>query len=217
MSASCKIAGIGAQKGLGIIVFPSNGFNGGARDELAWGRLFATIELLAGSSLGSFAIVPQIHVINMPGVFNKFGIHFQYPENWTLETDEATPGRQMISLYSPGGAFWTVALTIAEDEPRELAKAALDILKREYDELDSESVEETVAGVDLVGFDVNFYCLDLTNTAWIRAGIKGTNRSYESRVSPMRYLILCQAEDREFDQISPVFRAMTISLLSESH
>ena len=153
----------------------------------------------------------------MPGVFNRFGIHFQYPENWTLETDDATPGRQVVSLYSPGGAFWTVALTTAADEPIELAEAALEILQREYDELDSEPVEETVAGVDLVGFDVNFYCLDLTNTAWIRAGIKtSTGGATGDEPTPMRYLILCQAEDREFDQISPVFRAMTISLLSES-
>ena len=65
----------------------------------------------------------------MPGVFNKFGIHFQYPENWTLETDDATPGRQMVSLYSPGGAFWTVALTSAQDEPIELAKTALKTLR----------------------------------------------------------------------------------------
>jgi hypothetical protein len=154
----------------------------------------------------------------MPGVFNKFGIHFQYPENWSLETDDATPGRQMVSLYSPGGAFWTVALTSAQDEPIELAKTALKTLEVEYDELDSETVEESVAGVDLVCFDVNFYCLDLTNTAWIRAGIKESSGhgGADDAPCPMRYLILCQAEDREFEQISPVFRAMTTSLLTES-
>lgn len=152
----------------------------------------------------------------MPAVFDRFGIRFQYPENWTVETDDATPGRQTISVYSPGGAFWTVALRNAKEQPLELARAALQVLQGEYDELDSEAVQETVSGVDLVGFDVNFYCLDLTNTAWIRAGLSPVTGSGpgDKTSLAMAYLIVCQGEDREFDQISPVFRAMTTSLLT---
>jgi hypothetical protein len=140
----------------------------------------------------------------MPALFNRFGIHFQYPENWTLETESSAPGRQTVSVYSPGCGFWTVALAPSDSDPAQLAETALDAIKREYDELDSEKASETIGDVYLVGYDLNFYCLDLTNTAWIRAG----------RTSRAAYLVICQAEDREFDQISPVFRAMTTSLLS---
>jgi len=139
----------------------------------------------------------------MPALFNKFGIHFQYPENWTLETDSAAPGRQAVTVYSLGGGFWTVSLAPSDSVPAQLAETALDTIKREYDELDSETTSESIGDVDLIGYDLNFYCLDLTNTAWIRAG----------RTSRAAYLVICQAEDREFDQISPVFRAMTTSLL----
>jgi len=142
----------------------------------------------------------------MPALFNKFGIHFQYPENWTLETDSTAPGRQTVSVYSPGGGFWTVALAPSDSDPAQLAETALDAIKREYDELDSEAASESIGDVELVGYDVNFYCLDLTNTALIRAG----------RTSRGTYLVICQAEDREFDQISPVFRAMTTSLLTKN-
>jgi len=140
----------------------------------------------------------------MPALFNKFGIHFQYPENWTLETDSSAPGRQTVSVYSPGGGFWTVALSPHDSDPAKLAETALETIAHEYDELDSEQASESIGDVDLVGYDLNFYCLDLTNTAWIRAG----------RTSRATYLVICQAEDREFDQISPVFRAMTTSLLT---
>jgi len=140
----------------------------------------------------------------MPALFNKFGIHFQYPENWTLETDSSAPDRQSISVYSPGGGFWTVAVAPRDSNPAQLAQTALDTIKGEYDELDSEQIQESIGEVDLVGFDVNFYCLDLTNTTWIRAG----------RTHRAAYLLICQAEDREFDQISQVFRAMTTSLLA---
>lgn len=62
---------------------------------------------------------------------------------------------------------------------------------------------EKIGKIELVGFDVNFYCLDLTNTAWIRAG----------STAAATYLILCQAEDREFSEVADIFRAMTASLL----
>ena len=50
-----------------------------------------------------------------------------------------------------------------------MVQAALDAMRKEYEELDAEPVRETIAGHDLVGFDLNFFCLDLTNTACIRS------------------------------------------------
>ena len=129
----------------------------------------------------------------MPALFNKFGIHFQYPENWTLETDSTAPGRQTVSVYSPGGGFWTVALAPSDSDPAQLAETALDAIKREYDELDSEAASESIGDVELVGYDVNFYCLDLTNSAQIRA--------FNSPIGT--YMILVQAEDREFQPSWP--------------
>jgi len=139
----------------------------------------------------------------MPALFDKFGIRFQYPENWTLEIG-ADADQEGVTVYSPGGGFWSVVLRGADDDPAEVARLALVALDDVYDELDCEPVAETIAGQETVGFDVNFYCLDLTNTAQIRA-IESGGRSY---------LLLCQAEDREFEQIGSVFRAMTTSLLS---
>jgi hypothetical protein len=142
----------------------------------------------------------------MPALFDKLGIHFQYPENWTVEMDSAGAGRQTVSVYSPEGAFWTVMRHSADTDPVELAQTALLAMQNEYDELDSETAREQIGEVELVGFDLNFYCLDLTNTAWIRVGITKT----------ATYLLICQAEDREFERISVVFRAMMTSLLSEA-
>ena len=139
----------------------------------------------------------------MPALFDKLGIRFQYPENWTLEIG-ADAEQEGVTVYSPGGGFWSVVLRGPDDDPAEVARLARVALDDIYDDLDCEPVEETIAGQETVGFDVKFYCLDLTNSAQIRA-IHRDGRSY---------LILCQAEDREFDQIAPVFRAMTTSLLS---
>lgn len=88
--------------------------------------------------------------------------------------------------------------------PQQLVDAALKTMRQEYDELDAEAVEENVAGHELVGWDMNFYCLDLTNTAHVRG--------FQTPLAS--YLIFCQADDREFDEVAGIFQAMTLSLLS---
>ena len=56
----------------------------------------------------------------------------------------------------------------------------------------------------LAGWDLNFYCLDLTNTAQVRA----------VETPAATYLLLAQAEDREWDRVAPVFAAMTASFMA---
>lgn len=141
----------------------------------------------------------------MPAVFDKLGIRFLYPDNWTLDEDDALKGNEAVTLYSPGGAFWSITLHPLSTDPGDLATTALQTLKTEYADSESEPASQLVAGHTLKGFDVNFFYLDLTNTALIRA----------FRLSDATCLVLCQAEDREFAQLGPVFDAITTSLLTE--
>ena len=76
-------------------------------------------------------------------------------------------------------------------------------MKAEFTDFEAEPASETVEGFELSGFDMNFYCLDLTNTALVRG----------FRTSDSTCIILYQAEDRDFATVEPVFRAITISLL----
>lgn len=139
----------------------------------------------------------------MPAVYEKLGVSFQYPENWELDEREAFENQPGVTVYSPGGAFWSLVFQPARVDPHEAAKAALAALRKEYDELDAEEVSEEIGSRTLVGFDLNFYYLDLTNTAYIRA----------FRTPGTSYLILCQAEDRELVTVDAVFRAITTSLI----
>jgi hypothetical protein len=137
----------------------------------------------------------------MPAIFDHLGVRFQYPESWALEAGDEADGEE-VTVYSPGGAFWS--LTIHErGEPGELMDIVVQAMCEEYDDLDSEEVEDSIAGQELSGFDLNFYCLDLTNTAQIRAFQRGAKT----------YLMIWQAEDREFDMIAPIFRAIATSLI----
>jgi hypothetical protein len=140
----------------------------------------------------------------MPARFDSLGISFQYPDNWTLDDSDALLGRRSVTVYSPGGGFWSVTVQTGSADPDKLNAVVVETLKKEYDSLEAEEVEETVAGQELSGYDLAFYCLDLTNTAMVRS----------ARIAYTTYTIYCQAEDREFARIGDVFRAITTSLVS---
>jgi len=139
----------------------------------------------------------------MPAIFDKLGIRFLYPENWTLDEQDAMDGESAVTIYSPEGAFWSVMLHPKEVDPHGLTLAALNAMKAEFTDFEAEPARETVEGIELAGFDMHFYCLDLTNTALVRG----------CRLGESTVIILYQAEDRDFATIEPVFRAITISLL----
>jgi hypothetical protein len=139
----------------------------------------------------------------MPTIFDKMGIQFLYPENWTLDEQEAIAGEGAVTVYSPEGAFWSVMLHPPAVDPRQLTLEVLAAMREEFTDFEAEPSGETIEGVDMTGFDMNFYCLDLTNTALVRG----------FRTADNTCIILYQAEDREFATIEPVFRAMTTSLL----
>ncbi len=140
----------------------------------------------------------------MPHTYAKQGIKFLYPDNWTVDEGEPVEGGAVVTVYSPGGSFWSIVLEPASVDPADMAVAALKALKSEYEDCDSEPMSETVAGHEIRGYDANFFCLDLTSTAAIRG----------FRTSAASCLVLWQAEDRDLAAHEPVFRAITISLLT---
>jgi hypothetical protein len=141
----------------------------------------------------------------MPGVYDKQGIRFLYPDNWVLDDEESLAGNRSVTVQSPGGAFWSIVLHPSGSDPKELARAALSALKSEYADSEAEPASEQVGEQTISGFDFRFFYLDFVNVALIRA----------FRTPAATCLVLCQAEDREFEQLAPVFRAITTSLLSE--
>jgi hypothetical protein len=139
----------------------------------------------------------------MPALFQRPDLCFLYPDNWTLDEDSLS-GDRSVTVYSPGGGFWSVAIHHGFAQPLNLANAALEAMKKEYQDIEVEQVNETLAGREMTGYDLSFFLFDFTNTAQIRS------LKYNRAV----YTIFCQAEDREFEQIERVFQAMTISLLN---
>jgi hypothetical protein len=146
----------------------------------------------------------QTQLRDMPCTYDKLGVRFLYPDNWFLDEEDAPGGIPSVTVQSPGGAFWSLAIHSPETDPDELAQAALKALKAEYQDSEAEAVTERIAGQTIDGYDFHFFYLDFVNTAVVRG----------FRTPKASCLVLCQAEDREFNELAVVFRAITTSLLS---
>jgi len=136
--------------------------------------------------------------------YDRAGLSFAYPENWVLEEDRDEQARLNLTVTSPNTAFWTLIVYAEVLDLTHVVDHAVEALKAEYPELEADEAGEEVAGQPLRGQDARFFYLDLTSTARVRACHRGA----------ATYLILCQAEDREFEAVEPVFGAITQSLLA---
>lgn len=143
----------------------------------------------------------------MPAVFEQAGIRFEYPENWSLDSDTIVPGRGgQVVVASPHTAFWHLTLYPPDMELEPLFDEALRALREEYKEIEVEPAHDFLEDREIESYDVNFIYLDLTNTCWLRG----------LHLPGATCVLLCQAEDREFERVAPVFQAMLASLIRHS-
>lgn len=137
--------------------------------------------------------------------FERSGVRFQYPGNWTLETEETGLG-WVATLTSPDTALLVATLRPEAESPATLADEALTALRAEYKELDVEPAVESIAGRPAVGHDVDFLTLDTAVVCRLRA--------VEAPAGPLLLLSQCSEYDRV--RLDPVLRAVVASLqLSE--
>ena len=136
--------------------------------------------------------------------FNRLGLAFDYPDNWSVDTDDGADRYAAVTVCTPEGGFWSVSGHAPGGAATTLAQAVVRQMRKEYQDLDSEPARDDVAGRSLEGFDLNFYCLDLTNTAQVRT----------LETPTAIYLLLAQAEDREWERVAPVFAAITASFVA---
>lgn len=139
----------------------------------------------------------------MSALYDQHGVRFAYPENWTVDDPPDDEADLQVTVSSPETAFWSLSVYPGLRDTRELLEEVLQAMQAEYPALEHDPANEVVDGAAVVGYDLSFYCLDLTNSAWVRVFHR----------DGATCLVLCQAEDREFAAAEPVFRAMTATLL----
>jgi hypothetical protein len=101
--------------------------------------------------------------------YEGHGIRFAYPADWDPEeTDEGEA--VTVEVQAPGGlAFALVRTDESCPDPASVADEVLEAMREEYPDLEAAPAMETIDGHHATGYDVEFFSLDLTNGAAIRA------------------------------------------------
>jgi hypothetical protein len=137
----------------------------------------------------------------MDATYQAHGVRFRYPPEWDV-TEQQEGDQISITVSSPATAFWTVSLFPGCPEPEDIVAAALDAFHEEYDELDEYPSKVRVCKCRTVARDIDFVCLELLNSAGIRA----------FRARQFTVLVLFQLTEAERAEITPIFESMTRSL-----
>ncbi|MDO5553444.1 MAG: hypothetical protein Q4G68_06745 [Planctomycetia bacterium] len=140
--------------------------------------------------------------------YNKDGIYFAYPNSWVVEEVPYKEDSYAIVVTSPDASFWSVSVFPAGTDPNAAAVDVLEALAGEYKGLETSPVRKFVGERILVGYEMNFFYLDLTSTATVLA--------FEEE--DHTYVLFTQTCDRmavtdENLSAEDVFEAMTYTLL----
>lgn len=100
--------------------------------------------------------------------FERSGVSLQFPANWEME-DDADGDDWVLTLQTPGSGMLMATYRDDGPEPAEMADEAIEALREDYDQLDTEIKVEALAGTTALGYDIDFLTLVTAVTAKIRA------------------------------------------------
>jgi hypothetical protein len=100
--------------------------------------------------------------------YEDHGIRFEYPAEWALEVTEDGPLTTIDLQHPDGVAFLLVSADLSCPDSGEVADSVLETMREEYPDLEADPTEEVVDDRFVSGYDVQFFALDLPNSAHIR-------------------------------------------------
>lgn len=139
----------------------------------------------------------------MTPVYAVPGLQFRPAESWQLSEEQSE--RELSLTLRPEGdstAFWSLTLLFDRPDPQETLQSVLEAFEEEYEEIDIYPVEQRVARREASARDIEFVCLELTNSAYVRV----------FQTPRFTAVLLYQATDHEVDAFQPDFDAMTASI-----
>lgn len=137
----------------------------------------------------------------MSSTYRTTGLSFCYPPEWQA-VEHREDGRLSVTVAGTGTAFCTVTMLYDRPDPRQVLEAAIRAFRDEYPELDVYTADSRVASRPALGRDVDFICLELCNTALLRA----------FRTGRFTVLVLFQSSDVELPETRPIFDQVCNSL-----
>ena len=133
--------------------------------------------------------------------YDAHGVRFDYPEDWGVQ-EQSQGSEHLITVSSPETSFWSLGLFFDCPTPDHVVQTVLRALEDDYPEIDIYESRETLLNQQTVSRDVEFVCMELLNSAWIRA----------FQTPRFTALILSQSTDHELEMAEPILDSITESL-----
>lgn len=133
-------------------------------------------------------------------------ISFAYPANWKLTDSEQDALPREISLESPEGALWVAHAFAPNLDADELMAEAIRSFEENYEDFEYSEYRSELPIPPTRAIQADFFCLDFLVTARIML--------YSQ--TPLTYMVIHQAENRQFEESSLVMDAITASLVSDA-
>ena len=105
----------------------------------------------------------------MTATFKNAELEFLYPENWKLQESYASEEIYEVALESPDGCIWSVSVFLDGSAPAKLTEMCAEALKDQYEDFERFDWNGEITGLESIGFDSNFFCLDFIVAAQSRA------------------------------------------------
>jgi hypothetical protein len=137
----------------------------------------------------------------MHQMFCAHGLRFLYPDDWSL--NEQTDQQEVtVTVAGPHTSFWSISLYYERPPTESVMAAALDAFRNEYENLDLYPAQAALCERPTVAYDLDFVCLELINSAFLRA----------FRTGQFTALVLYQGTDQELDETRDILEAISRSL-----
>jgi hypothetical protein len=141
----------------------------------------------------------------MSSTYRTAGLSFCFPPDWQA-SEQPEDDRLSVTVSGEGTAFCTVTMLYDRPDPRQVLDAVVRAFRDEYQELDVYPADSRVGSRPALGCDVDFICLELCNTALVRA----------FRARQFTVLVLFQSSDAELPEMRPIFDQVCNSLNCEA-
>ncbi len=97
--------------------------------------------------------------------YDANGLYFAYPSNWELEETDMDEVEGALQLTGPDGAFWILRKYPLETQAEEIVEQVVETMRTDYQDMEIVPLEKSLFGKTLRGAEMNFFYLDLMNTA----------------------------------------------------
>lgn len=100
--------------------------------------------------------------------YRKNGVYFEYPDIWEL-TEQIVDNDIVVSISASETCFWLLRIISDCPPPPQVIESCMSAFREEYDDLEEEIPDTSLAEMPAAAADASFFCMDMMNSVALRS------------------------------------------------